>query len=192
MEYILFASFVWLAAHFSNSSLALQFAIGAWAYLMRISLVIARIFVEPRFVDAGVAAGFLDGGENIFGANVADQIVAGERAAAEAGECAIEAAAAGVVGGEDFGLGVFRAAVQVSAEFDSCDVLVRAFKNVADDFWSGIARSVGERNGSARECLSAIREFPRPVPVPTVHRKDCRRPSKCKSPGHVRRLWFLC
>ena len=37
------------------------------------------------FVDARVAIGFCDGGENVFGADVADQFIAGEGTAPESG-----------------------------------------------------------------------------------------------------------
>src|SRR4029434_7650210 len=73
---------------------------------------------EPGLLDAGVAARFFNGTENVFGANVADECVTREGAAAEAGEGAVEAAAARMVRGEDFGFGIFRAAVQMHSQFD--------------------------------------------------------------------------
>src|SRR6185295_7435923 len=76
-------------------------------------------FAEPGLLDAGVAACFLDGRENVFGANVADQLVARKGAAAEAGEGAVEAAATRMVRGENLGFGIFRAAVQMHSQFDA-------------------------------------------------------------------------
>jgi hypothetical protein len=125
---------------------------------------------QSRFVDARYAAGFTYGGQNILGAHVADQIVSGKRAPAKSGERAIEAAAAGVVGGENFCLSVFRPAVQMSAQFDSGDVFVGTFENVADDFRVALP-AVSASETVAPECLLAIREFLRPVPVPTVLRR---------------------
>src|SRR6266567_7967488 len=100
-----------------------------------------------RIVDAGFASGLFYRSENVFGADVADKIVSGEGAAAESGECAIETAASGPIGGENFCFGVFRAAVQMRAEFDTGYVFVGAFKNVGDNFWSGVACGVGQGNG---------------------------------------------
>src|SRR6266478_4399864 len=100
-----------------------------------------------RIIDAGFASGLFYRSENVFGADVADEIVSGEGAAAESGERAIEAAATGPIGGKNFCFGVFRAAVEMSAEFYACDMLVRSFKHVSNNFWGGIACGVGKRNG---------------------------------------------
>src|SRR6266849_8740345 len=96
-----------------------------------------------RLVDAGFASGFFHCCENSLGSNVADEVVPGEGAAAESSERAIKTAAASLIGSEGFCLGAFGAAVEVSAEFDARDVLVRAIKNVADNFGSCIACSIG-------------------------------------------------
>src|SRR5258707_5015416 len=112
-----------------------------------------------RFIDAGVTAGFSYGGENILGADVADEVISGEWAAAESRERAVEAPASGVVGCEDLCCGVFSAAMEVSAKLDSCDVLVCAIENFGDNFGSGVASGVSERNGSNSNILEPFEGF---------------------------------
>src|SRR5216683_3303353 len=112
-----------------------------------------------RIIDAGFASGLFYRGENVFGADVADKIVSGEGAAAEAGKRAIEAPTSGLVGGENFGFGCFRVAVEMRAEFDSCDVLVRTLENIGNNFWSGVASSVGERNGFDANVFQPFESF---------------------------------
>src|ERR1700756_1874777 len=101
-----------------------------------------------RIIDAGFASGLFYRSENVFSRNVADKVVSGEGAAAESGKSAIEAATSGPIGGENFCFGVFRAAVEMSAEFDARDVFVGSLENVGDDFRSGVACGVGKRNSS--------------------------------------------
>src|ERR1700683_731826 len=80
-------------------------------------------------VDAGRGAARGKRGEDGFGGDITDQVVASERTAAEACERAVEAAAAGLVGGEYFRGCTVRAAVQVHADFDPADaVFYRAIK----------------------------------------------------------------
>src|SRR5450432_1363820 len=54
-------------------------------------------FSQALGLDARIGAGFFQRRENLFGGDVADEIVAGERAAAQASERAVEAAAPGLV-----------------------------------------------------------------------------------------------
>src|SRR5258708_11901556 len=112
-----------------------------------------------RIVDAGFASGLFYRSQNVFGADVADQVVSGEGAAAESGECAIEAAASGPIGGENFRFGVFRAAVEMSAQFYARDVLVRSFKHLSNNFWGGIACGVGKRNGPDANVFQPLESF---------------------------------
>ena len=102
---------------------------------------------EGSGIDAGVSSGFLNGGEDLFGGDVADESVAGEGAAAESGECGVEAAATGFVGSQNFGFGVFGAAVEVDAEFDAGDVIFYRVVELADLFGGGGADGVGEGDG---------------------------------------------
>src|SRR2546429_6601050 len=100
-----------------------------------------------RFIDAWVTACFFDGRQDVFGTNVSHQIVAGKRAAAEAGERAVKAAAAGLIRCENFCFGEFRPAVEMRAELDSGDRLAGTFEDIGNYFWCGVASGVGERNG---------------------------------------------
>ena len=84
--------------------------------------------------EAGIGAGALEGVDDVFGGDVADEVVAGEGAATESGERGIEAAAAGGVGGEDFGFGGFGARVEMDAEIDAGDVVRDGGEDVADEF----------------------------------------------------------
>ena len=131
---------------------------------------------EGGGIDAGVAACFADSGEDVFGGDVADQSVAGEGAAAEAGERGIEAAAACFVGGENFCFGVFGAAVEMDAEFDACDVIFYAAVEVADEFGSGAADGVGERDGVDADVFQPLESLRRRFQGPRARRRDCRRP----------------
>ena len=70
---------------------------------------------EGGGVDGRSGAGFGEGEENGFGGDIADEIVAGERAAAQAGEGGIKTAAARLIGGEDFFFGVVWPGVQMDA-----------------------------------------------------------------------------
>src|ERR1051326_7441743 len=117
-------------------------------------------FGQPRFVDAGVAARFFDGCENVFGTNVADEVVAGKGAAAKASERAVEAAAARIIRRENFGLGVFGPAVEMCAEFDARNGLRGFFKNFTNDFWSSVACGIGERNSFEADVLRSEEHTP--------------------------------
>ena len=61
--------------------------------------------------------------ENRLGRDVADHFIACERATAESGKRAVEAAASRFVCRENFFGGVFRAAVQMHADFDARDAI---------------------------------------------------------------------
>src|ERR1700680_3525532 len=78
---------------------------------------------EGYWIDSRVASGLADGGQNIFGGDIADESIAGERAAAESCERGIKTTAACFIGRENFLFGVFRPAVQVDAQLDACDVI---------------------------------------------------------------------
>src|SRR5580692_716158 len=62
---------------------------------------------QPGGIDPRIGPGFFQRGQDVFGRDVADEIVSGKGAAAEPGQSAVEAAAAGLVGREDFCFGVF-------------------------------------------------------------------------------------
>ena len=62
--------------------------------------------------------------EDRFRGDVADQFVAGKRAAAQPGERGIESAAAGIVGGHHFFRERFGPAVQMDAQFDAGDAIL--------------------------------------------------------------------
>src|SRR6202030_2138352 len=57
---------------------------------------------EGRGIDSRIASSFVDSGQHIFGGDIADQRIAGERAAAESREGGVKAAAACFIGREDF------------------------------------------------------------------------------------------
>src|SRR5258708_8906279 len=112
-----------------------------------------------RIIDGGFASGLFYCCENVFGADVADQIVSGERAAAQSSERAIEAAATGLVRRVNFCFGVFAAAVQMRAEFDTGYVFLGALKNGGDNFWSGVACGVGQGNGFDASIFPPLESF---------------------------------
>ena len=84
--------------------------------------------------DSRISACFFQRRKDLFGGNVADQIVSGKWTAAESGKGAIKAAASRFVRRQDFLFGIFRAAVQVHAEFDSRDVVLYLAVKIADEF----------------------------------------------------------
>src|SRR5438445_397974 len=112
-----------------------------------------------RFIDAGFASGFLYRSENVFGANVPDEFVTCERAATESGECAIEAAAASVIGCEYFCRSVFGPAVEMGTEFNPGDGPAGPVENFADDFRSSAASGVGQRNGFDTNIFQPFESF---------------------------------
>ena len=61
--------------------------------------------------------------KNDFGGNVADEVVAGERAAAKAGERGIETSAAGGVSGEDFIVRAVQTRVKMNTKLHACDMI---------------------------------------------------------------------
>ena len=160
-----------------------QFRSGAWAYLARISLVIARTFVKPLGFDSRISACFFQRREDLFGGDVADQIVSGKWTAAESGERAVEAAASRFVGRQDFLFGIFRAAVQVHAEFDSRDVILHLAVEIADEFRRRRFRRCRRARRCAREYPSAIPAFRARFPAPKAHHTGSRRPWRCKLRG---------
>jgi hypothetical protein len=85
-------------------------------------------------VDAGRDAARGERGEDGFGRDIADEVVAGEGTAAETGERAIEASAPGFVRGEDFRGCPVRAAVQVDTDFDPADAVFHRAIQVSDFF----------------------------------------------------------
>ena len=99
---------------------------------------------EAGGVDRESGADFGEGEEDGFGGDVAYEIVAGKRAAAEPGESGIEAAAAGLVGGKDFFFGVVGAGMKMDAEFDASDVILDLSEELADEIGRGGADGVGE------------------------------------------------
>src|SRR5258708_21768881 len=109
--------------------------------------------------DGGSASGLFYCIENVFGEDVADQLVSGEGAAAESSERAIEAAASGLVRRVNFCFGVFAAAVQMRAEFDTGYVFLGALKNGGDNFWSGVACGVGQGNGFDASIFQPLESF---------------------------------
>ena len=98
-------------------------------------------------IDAGISADFPEGGEDGFRGNVADKIVSGERTATEAGEGAVEAAAARGIGGENFVLGIRGAGMEMHAEFDASDVILYLAEEFVDKIGSGGTDGVGKRDG---------------------------------------------
>src|SRR6266849_3503900 len=104
-----------------------------------------------RFGDLGGAeivsdTEFGKSGQDGFGGDVADEVVAGERATAEAGHCGVEAAAARCVGGVDFFLGGVGAGMEVDSEFDSGDVGLHLGIDAVDEIGGGGAYRVCERD----------------------------------------------
>src|SRR4030095_6935831 len=110
-------------------------------------------------VDAFIAAGFFDGGKDIFCRDVADQLVACKGTAAESGKRAIKTAATGIGGRENFGFGIFRAAVQVHTEFDAGDAGTGTLEEVGHDFWRSVAGGVGERNSFDANVFEPFESF---------------------------------
>ena len=78
----------------------------------------------------------------------------------------IESAASGFVGGENFFFGVFRAAVQMHAEFDAGDVIFHAAIEIADEFRRGGAHGVGERNGAHANVFQPVESILPRFPAP--------------------------
>src|SRR3984957_18341314 len=74
--------------------------------------------------DSRISTRFFQRRENLFGGDVADQIVSGKRAAPESGEGAVKAAASRFVCCHNFLFGIFWPAMQVHAEFDSRDMVL--------------------------------------------------------------------
>src|SRR5579859_5021410 len=73
-------------------------------------------------------------GEDVFGGDVADKLIAREGTAAEAGERAIEATAACIVRGENLVGGAHRSGVEVNANFHAGYVIARAAENFGYGF----------------------------------------------------------
>src|SRR5260370_39108042 len=80
---------------------------------------------QSRVVDAGINAGFTQRGEHLLGRNVPNQIVSRKRAAAKPRQRAVKSPASCLIGGKNFFLGVLRPAVQVHAQLDSFDMVLR-------------------------------------------------------------------
>ena len=64
-----------------------------------------------------------------------------------------------MIRGQDFRLGIFGATVQVSAKFNSGDMFVGALENVSDDFGSGVASGVRERDGANANVFQPFESF---------------------------------
>ena len=97
-------------------------AFAACEYLARISSVIAMAGAAlPANLRVRAASGKRR--ENRFRRDIAHQIVAREGAAAESRERAIESAAPGIVGRQNFFRGALGPAVQMNAELDSRDAI---------------------------------------------------------------------
>src|SRR5262249_50242519 len=79
-------------------------------------------------------AGKAQRGEHVFARDIAYEFVSRERAVAESGKRAIEAAAAGVVRSEDFVGRAHGGAVEVYADFHSGDVRAGSAKDFRDGF----------------------------------------------------------
>ena len=88
-----------------------------------------------------------------------DQFVAGERAAAQAGERAIEATASGLVGGENFFGGAVGAAVQVHADLDSGDAILHGAVKLRDVVGRCGADGIRKRNGAHADVLEPDQSF---------------------------------
>src|SRR5713226_6952941 len=80
---------------------------------------------QSRAVDAGINAGFAQRRKRPFGGDVPNQIVSRKGAAAKPRQRAVKAPASRLVCGKNFLFRVLRPAVQVHAQLDSCDMVLR-------------------------------------------------------------------
>src|SRR5580692_1208892 len=98
--------------------------------------------------DSRISACFFQRGKNLFGGDVADQIVSSKGTAPESGERAVKAAASRFVRRHNFLFRIFWTTVQVHAEFDSRHVVLYLAVKIADEFSVGGSDGVGERDGA--------------------------------------------
>ena len=96
---------------------------------------------EPFGFDSRISANLFQRRQNLFGGDIAHQIIPGKRAAPKAGERAVESAATRFVGRHNFFLGTLRPAVEVHTEFDSRHVILHFAIEIADKL--GIRRADG-------------------------------------------------
>ena len=84
--------------------------------------------------------------QNSFGGNVADHVIAGERTPAETGKSAIETPASHFVCRENFGDSVFRAAMQMYADFDTGHAIFHGAVHMRDVQRAGQPNCIRQRD----------------------------------------------
>src|SRR5438874_11906188 len=120
---------------------------------------------EPCRFDSGIGASFAERRKHILGGDIADQIISGKRAAAKSGQRAVKAPASRFIRSQAFLLRIFRPAVQVHAELDSCNFSFDLLVELADNLRCVRAYRLGQSNGALMNVfkpLPCIRDDLRP------------------------------
>ena len=132
---------------------------------------------------SGLTAGncaprLLEGPDYCFRRNVPDQVVLCEGTSTETADGGVKAAAASVVGGENFGGRLVGAAVQVDTNFQVIELRHHSRNNFAYFFGRGDSDRVGERDRMDVLYLQQVNRVDDLVARSTGRRRDCQRPSR--------------
>src|SRR6516225_4503002 len=99
-------------------------------------------------VDTGMHARPDKRAKHAFRRDVANKAVSREGAAAESRESGIEPPAAGLVGGQNLGPGIFGPRVEMHAQLNASDVILHSGVDLVNEFRRGGTNRICKRNGS--------------------------------------------